>query len=105
MIWRAATMFSAAAFVTTLFGQTAPELPTVLPEPRTFRPEAQRALREYMKKYSQEKPGVCSIPLLEVPVSKNVAKMPNVLPPAPHDEAVRMPSVKVPAPPCKEEKR
>jgi hypothetical protein len=69
-------------------------------------PDTTRALREFMKKYSQQnRAAVCTIPLTEVPVAKNVEPMPSFRPSAAPENIDRMPSVPLPAPPCKEEKR
>jgi hypothetical protein len=69
-------------------------------------PDTTRALREFMKKYSQQnRAAVCAIPLTEVPVAKDVSRMPSFRPSAEQENIDRMPSVPLPAPPCKEEKR
>jgi len=104
MIRRATSILSAAGWAITLSAQEVQPKPAVLPEAPVLRPETERLLRQYLKKRSQPKPAVCSIPLVEVPIQKNVARMPNVLPPAPPEEIDRM-QVEVPAPPCEEEKR
>ena len=54
---------------------------------------------------SPEEMAVCSIPLTEAHVTKNVERMPTLRPRAEPDNIDPMPSVKLPAPPCKEEKR
>jgi len=73
------------------------------------RPDTTRALRELMRKYSQEnrenRAAGCAIPLTEVPLAKTVEPMPRFRPSAEPENIDRMPSVPLPAPPCKEEKR
>jgi hypothetical protein len=67
------------------------------------RPATERVLRQFLKSYSPEETAVCSIPLRQVPVAKDVERMPALRPRA--DNIDHMPSVKLPAPPCEEEKR
>jgi hypothetical protein len=91
-----------------LSAQSAPPRFTVVPQAPVVRPETERALRELVKSHSQEETAVCSIPLREVLVAKNVERMPTFRPraePDNPDKMDHMPSVKLPAPPCKEEKR
>ena len=90
------------------FAQTAPRVNVAPPWPGT-RPDTARALRELMRKYSRDtqysQANVCSIPLTEVPVAKDMPRMPAFRPRAEPEGIDRMPSVSLPAPPCREEKR
>jgi hypothetical protein len=61
----------------------------------------ERALRELMKQQTPDAAPVCAIPLVSVPVPKELEPMPVRRPPADLD---RM-TVAMPAPPCPEEKR
>jgi hypothetical protein len=109
MYCRAISMMAAGIWAMALSAQTPPwRFPgvpqfTVTPQAPVVRPEIQGALRQLLKSDSPEKTGVCSIPLLEVPVAKNVERMPTFRPRA--EPIDHMPSVKLPAPPCQEEKR
>jgi len=71
-----------------------------VPELRTD-PKLERALRQLLKQPSPNTAPVCSIPLVKVPVPKDLEPMPVMRPPADMDA---MP-IAVPAPPCPEEKR
>src|ERR1039458_4594499 len=109
MYCRAISMMAAGIGPMALSAQTPPwRFPgvpqfTVTPQAPVVRPELQGALRQLLKSDSPEKTGVCSIPLLEVSVAKNVERMrPLGQRAAP---IAHMPSVKLPAPPCQEEKR
>jgi len=126
MYCRAMSMVAAGIWAMVLSAQTAPPrfpgLPqfTVMPQAPAVRPETESDLREFMKKYwkvgkvhgigpeavlgiGPENTAVCSIPLLQVPPTKNVEQMPVLRPRA--DNIDNMPSVKLPAPPCEEDKR
>ena len=98
----ASCILAAGVWASALSPQTTPPPPVADAESPMLRPETEPALRELMKKLGTQKTNVCSIPLLEVPISKNVERMPVFRPP---DNLERMPQVKVPAPPCKEDKR
>jgi hypothetical protein len=114
---RVTTIVSAGIWAVLLSAQTPPPKPfpgvpqfiRPLPDPAKS-PAAQAALRQFLANYTslanqtnKARPGVCAIRLLEVPVSKNVERMPTV---APRPEGVGdWPSVLVPAPPCPEAKR
>jgi len=104
MYCRTTIAVAVSAWAMALSAQT----PAATPQAPVIRPETERTLRELVTKYSQEEMAVCSIPLLEVPVAKNVERMPTVRPRA-YPEGLaridRMPLVKPPAPPCQEEKR
>jgi len=119
MYFRATNILTAGIWAMTLPAQ----VPLVTPLPSApVRPETKDALREFMKKYGQmaqpenirpaqepqrlapDQTGVCSIPLLEAEVTKKTARMP-VLRPRPADETDHMPFVRLPAPPCGEERR
>jgi len=76
---------------------------TVTPQAPVVRPKTKVVLRQLLNRDSPEETGVCSIPLLQVPVAENVELMPVLHPRA--DNIDNMPSVKLPAPPCQEEKR
>jgi hypothetical protein len=95
---RATIVAAAGMCAAALSAQT----PAAAPQAPVIRPETERALREMVKKYSQGEAAVCAIPLREVPVAKNVERMPTI-PPGEHVD--HMPSVKLPAPPCQEDKR
>jgi len=93
-----------------LSAQTPPQLRfpgmpqfTVVPQAPPGRPKAQVVLRNLLKRDNQETAAVCSIPLLEVHVLQKLERMPFLRPPEGNID--NMPSVKVPAPPCQEEKR
>ncbi len=108
MYCRATSMITAGIWAMALSAQTPPSQSTVMPQAPLVRPETERALRELVKKYNQDQTAVCSIPLLEAPAAKNVERMPTLRPraePENSDKMDRMPSVKLPAPPCQEEKR
>ena len=108
MYCRATSMIAAGIWAMALSAQTPPPQSTVMPQAPLVRPETERALRELVKKYNQDQTAVCSIPLLEAPAAKNVERMPTLRPrtePENSDKMDRMPSVKLPAPPCQEEKR
>jgi hypothetical protein len=81
--------------------QTLPQITITMEAPDVRMPTV-RSWREFAKNYRSEHPSVCSIPLTEVPVAKNVEPMPILRPPKPVEP---MPMVPLPAPPCKEEKR
>ena len=98
----ASCILAAGVWASALSPQTVPQSPAGIPEAPLLRPETEPALRELMKKFNPQKANVCSIPLLEVPIPKNIERMPVLRPP---DNLERMPQVKVPAPPCKEDKR
>jgi hypothetical protein len=108
MFWKT-SILAGGLWAAALSAQTVPPSVTIVPRPLTARAKAENALRDLMKQYSQpNEPAVCSIPLLEVPVKKDVDAMPQLLPPAgseKFDNIDRMPAVKLPAPPCGEEKR
>ena len=104
MSWPTATILTAGVWAMTLSAQTLPPQPTVIQQPPAIQPETERALRELVKKFGQQKTAVCSIPLRDVPFAKAVDPMPNPLPPA-GTESLDRPAVNVPAPPCPEEKR
>jgi len=109
MSWRAIGVAAAGIWAMACFAQ-APLAPVnVAPPWPGDRPNTTRALREFMKKYSQQnrenRAAVCAIPLTEVPIAKNVEPMPSFRPSAAPDNIDRIPSVPLPAPPCKEEKR
>ncbi|MGA3040040.1 MAG: hypothetical protein ABSF54_04530 [Bryobacteraceae bacterium] len=98
MYCRATVVLAASMSAMALSAQT----PAAAPQAPVIRPETERALREMIKKYSQGETAVCSIPLRAVPVAKNVERIPAV---PPGENIDHMPSVKLPAPPCQEEKR
>ena len=105
----ATSMLAAGVWSLALSAQTAPPqrfpgVPqfTAAPPAPVVRPETERALRDLVKKYNPGETAVCSIPLLEVPVAKDVEQMPILLPSADNIDHI---SVKPPAPPCEENKR
>lgn len=109
----AAGMVAAGACAAALSAQSAP------PRTPAARPANESALNEFMNRYGRlargpqklgqvrgmGEPAVCSIPLREVPVSRKGARMPVLRPGGGPDSIDRMPAVKLPAPPCGEEKR
>jgi hypothetical protein len=97
MYRRAVGMIAAGIWAMALSAQAPPAA--------AARQEATRAMRQLLKSYSPEEMAVCSIPLTEARVTKNVERMPTLRPRAEPDNIDPMPSVKLPAPPCKEEKR
>jgi len=115
MYYRLCSMLLAGVWATALSAQTpgplfpAPQrLPgvpqfTVMPQAPGVRPETESALRQLLRSNSLAETGVCSIPLRVAPVPKNLEPMPVIRPPA--DKIDNMPSVKLPASPCEEEKR
>ena len=111
MYRRAIGIVAAGIWAMALSAQTPPlRLPgvpqfIVTPPARAASEDAKRALRQLLKSYSQEEAAMCSIPMLEAPVEKNAERMPVLRPRAEPDNIDDMPSVKLPAPPCKEEKR
>ena len=111
MYRRAIGIVAAGIWATASSAQTPPvRLPGVpqfilTPPARAAGEEAKRALRQVLKSYNQEEAPVCSIPLLEARVEKNAERMPALRPRADPDNIDHMPSVKLPAPPCQEEKR
>ncbi len=95
-------MAAAGLWAIAAFAQTPPEV-RVIPPPPGMRPEAPPVLRPFIKNYRPNPAAVCSILLVEVPVAKEVEfKIRKLRPSTPVEP---MPSVPVPAPPCKEEKR
>lgn len=105
MFWIPGSILTAGLWATALSAQTAPPQATVIPQPPAARQKTERAWRNFVKKFSQEKTTVCSIPLLAVPLGKNVSRMPTLRPPVEPENLYRMPQVKLPAPPCQEERR
>jgi hypothetical protein len=111
MYRRAIGIVAAGIWATALSAQTPqlrlPGVPQfiVTPPARAASEEATRALRQLLKSSSPEEAPVCSIPLLEARVTKDAERMPTFRPRAEPDNIDHMPSVKLPAPPCKEEKR
>jgi len=112
MYYRVTSMMAAGIWAMALSAQTPPPqrfpgVPqfTVTPQAPLVRPEAEAALRQLLKGSSQGETAVCSIPLLEVPAAKNVERMPIFHPRAEPENTDHMPLVKLPAPPCQEEKR
>ena len=102
MYCRATSMVAAGIWAMALSAQTPP------PQAAVVRPETIRALRELVKSYNQGETAVCSIPLRAVPVAKDVERMPTFRPRADPEDLAKMdhmPSVRLPAPPCEEEKR
>jgi len=102
MYSRVTIMIAAAFWAMALSAQTPPLRFPGVPQ-FTVTPQAPLVLRQVLKVPSLEKAAVCSIPLLEVPVPKNLEQMPTLRPPA--DNIDHMPMVKLPAPPCEEDKR
>ncbi|HUE24045.1 MAG TPA: hypothetical protein VMQ86_20360 [Bryobacteraceae bacterium] len=108
MYCRATILVVAGTWATALSAQTPPPrfpgVPqfTLTPQARAASAETQAALRQFLKNYSLEEAIVCSIPLLQVPVPKNLEPMPVRRPPA--DLIDNMPVVS-PAPACREENR
>ena len=97
MLSRATSLVGFCAIV--LSAQTAPSPPSAAPQ-------AVRPLRITQKKPTPaERPTICAIPLIEVRVDKFQDPMSKLAPPAGFDNIDRMPFVKLPAPPCQEEKR
>jgi hypothetical protein len=90
-------LMAASIWAATLSAQTAPPV---------VNPLTEAALRELVTKCSQGETAFCSIPLREVPVATFVEQMP-VLQMRAGDVSKmdKMPSVKLPAPPCQEDKR
>ena len=99
MYRRAIGMGATGIWAIALCAQTPPQ------EFRDARAKTARLVPQILKLEVQEGKAVCSIPLLEVPVTKNVERMPTLLPSAGPDNIDHMPTVTVPAPPCQEEKR
>jgi hypothetical protein len=108
---RVTTTVAASIWAMLLSAQTPPPKPFpgvpqfTRPLPETAKtPAAQAAMRQLLANYNNKVgTGVCSIRLLEVPVSKNVERMPTMVP---RTEGIGdRPSVTLPAPPCPEEKR
>jgi len=75
---------------------------TAAPKAPVTRAKTVGVVRE-LGKYEPGETAVCSIPLREVPVANNVERMPVWRPPA--EPIDHMPLVKLPAPPCQEDKR
>jgi hypothetical protein len=111
----ATSIVAAGACAMALPAQTAPQFVgppqkfprvaqfAIMPPAPAGRQGTVRAVRELGTKFDRAETAVCSIPLLEVPAAKNVEQMPTL---RPHVENVsRIPSVKVPARPCNEERR
>jgi hypothetical protein len=106
MSWIVTSILSAGIWAGTLSAQSVQPEPTIIPQAPAVRPEAKRARRQWMKKFGQRnEAAVCSIPLLQIPIPKDIDRMPYFRPRDEPDNIDRVPSVKVPAPPCKEEKR
>ena len=112
MYRRAIGMSATGIWAIALCAQTPPPQPgevqlqvTVNPPAPAVIPKTLRMPRLIPRDYSQKEQAVCSIPLLEVPVTKNVERMPTLLPSAGPDNIDHMPTVKLPAPPCQGEKR
>ncbi len=91
----------AALWITSAMAQTAAETTVTLVEPGN-KANAERALREYLKRYRREKTAACSIPLREVPVAKKAKPIRNLRPAKPVEP---MPLAPLPAPPCEENRR
>jgi hypothetical protein len=106
MASRVTSVLAAGIVVMAAPAQTPPQTNVAPPWPG-LRPDTTRALRGYMKKQLTDHPGTmastCSIPLVKVPLPKEVEPMPTMRPSA-GPELDRM-FVPLPAPPCKEEKR
>jgi len=92
-------ILAAAAWVAALCGQELPA-PKRLPEVK-LKPSLAIKMRDILQSASEPNNVRCAIRLLEVPVNKKVEPMPVERPPATIDNM----QVKVPAPPCPEEKR
>lgn len=99
---RAIGIILAGAGAMSLSAQTAPQF-TRLPKASAIDSKIEATLRQFMKDKALQGTGVCSIPLISVPIPKNLEQMPILHPPA--ENIDNMPSVKLPAPPCDEEKR
>ncbi|MGA2135324.1 MAG: hypothetical protein ABSH50_23800 [Bryobacteraceae bacterium] len=108
MFWKI-SIPAVGLWVTALSAQTAPPPQILIPQPPAAGAKIDAALRELLKQRSQPSgPLVCSIPLLAVTIDKKVDPMPQFRPPFGFDisdNIDRMPVVKLPAPPCPEEKR
>ena len=109
MFFRATILAAAGMRATALSAQTPPPMPlpdvpqfTVPPAVRVVNPETV-AMRKLLKMYSEEETGVCFIALLTVPVPENLGQMPVLRTRA--DNLELMPLAKMPAPPCKEDRR
>ena len=106
MFWKS-SIVAAGLWAAAMPAQTAPPDISANLQPLA-RAKADAAARALMKQLNPTGSAVCSIPLREVPVKKDVDAMPQLLPPAGPDGPDpfdRMPFVKLPAPPCQEEKR
>ena len=103
MSWRATGMAAAGLWAMAASAQIPPPGNAAPPWPGA-RKDATQALRKLMKGYRLNivTTPVCSIPLVEVPVSKNVERMPAM---RPSKDVGTMRFAPLPAPPCKEEKR
>jgi len=108
MYCRATSIIAAAIWATAVSAQTAP--PRFIAPPRfpglaqfTVTTEPPYVLRKFLNSDGPEKPAVCSIPLFQVPVAKNLEQMPVLRPRAANID--KMPSVNLPAPACEEDKR
>jgi len=101
MYRRAISIIAAGIGATALSAQA----PPVTPPAVAARQQAAHMLRQIRNSNPQEQPAMCSIPLLEARVTKNLERMPTLRPPAGPDSIDHMPRVKLPAPPCQEEKR
>ena len=106
MFWSATSILSAGVCAAALSAQTVQPEVSVIPQAPAVRPQTGRELRQWMKNFGQQnEAAVCSIPLLQVPIAKDVDRMPHFQPRDEPEGTDRMPLVKMPAPPCKEEKR
>jgi len=109
MHWRAIWIVVAGIWAMAAFAQSPAPAVNVAPPWTGASPDSTRALRELVKKYSQEsresKTAACAIPLLEVPVAGSAIRIPTIRPRGEPENIDRMPSVALPAPPCQEEKR
>ena len=103
MSWSATGVAAAWLWAMAASAQTPPPGNVAPPWPGA-RPDATQALRKFMKdnRLNIVTTTVCSIPLIEVPVSKNVERMPVM---RPRKAAGTVRTVPLPAPPCKEEQR
>ncbi|HXM40320.1 MAG TPA: hypothetical protein VN924_03665 [Bryobacteraceae bacterium] len=106
----ATSMVAAGIWALALSAQAAPtqKFPgvpqfTAAPPVAAVGPEAEVALRQLLNSDGQRGTAVCSIPLLEVHVAKDVEQMPVLRQRA--DNIDRMSLVKPPTPPCEENKR